>query len=157
MSPKSPIEVRLIENDADFELARQIRHEVFVIEQNVPTEEEFDEYERLSRQFLAIQNGQPVGTCRWRKASDGIKLERFAVAKSARSSGVGSILVSTALSDVDAEIAEPEIFIYLHAQVTAMGLYQKFGFQKVGEMFEECNIQHYKMTKNQINENIAFQ
>ena len=35
--------------------------------------------------------------------------------------------------------------IYLHAQLAAMGLYQKFGFEKVGAQFEEAGIQHFKM------------
>jgi len=35
--------------------------------------------------------------------------------------------------------------VYLHAQLQAISLYERTGFEKVGEMFEECDIQHYRM------------
>jgi predicted GNAT family N-acyltransferase len=35
--------------------------------------------------------------------------------------------------------------LYLHAQISALPLYQKFGFEKEGPAFDECGIRHYKM------------
>ena len=34
---------------------------------------------------------------------------------------------------------------YLHAQVQVVGFYEKVGFKKIGEQFDEVGIMHYKM------------
>ena len=39
-------------------------------------------------------------------------------------------------------------YLYLHAQLTAMGLYAKYGFVETGPMFEEAGIKHFKMVLN---------
>ena len=86
-----------------------------------------------------------MGTARWRITSNGVKLERFAVLADARGQGVGQALVKAVLADIQ---AKPEAALkskYLHAQLSAVPLYSKFGFNKVGDIFEECNIMHYKM------------
>jgi len=144
-----PIQVHFIAHEADFDLAKKIRHQVFVQEQLVSPEDEFDEFEDSSRHFLALQKGNPVGTARWRETEKGIKLERFAVSESARGQGVGSALVKVVLSDIQENIPKKEenVLLYLHSQITAMELYAKFGFEKVGDKFEECAIQHYKMIR----------
>ncbi|MFC5408298.1 GNAT family N-acetyltransferase [Larkinella bovis] len=122
-----------------------IREEVFVKEQHVPKEDEYDEFETLSRHFLAKWDGIPCGTARWRRTSNGIKLERFAVLARYRGKGVGQALVRTVLEDVFSQQPEPIESVYLNAQLSAMPLYAKFGFVAVGPQFEECGIQHYKM------------
>ncbi len=137
------IEVQKVAPDQPlFETVRQIRNTVFVIEQQVPEEEEFDEFEASSAHFLALVDDHPVGASRWRETSEGFKLQRFAVLKEQRKKGVGSALVRAVLEDLPNPTVKP---VYLHAQVEAMPLYLKFGFQKVGEPFQECDIWHYKM------------
>lgn len=125
--------------------AFKIREVVFVVEQEVDPAEEYDEYEDTSTHFLATIDGAPAGTARWRFTKNGVKLERFAVLKEARGKGVGQALVGAVLADIKANPESEGKTKYLHAQLTAMPLYAKFGFEKVGEMFEECNIQHFKM------------
>lgn len=122
-----------------------IREEVFVIEQEVDPSEEYDEFEESSRQFLAKVNGQNAGTARWRFTDKGIKLERFAVLKAQRNKGVGQTLVRAVIDDIASHSESTNKKLYLHAQLDAVPLYAKFGFQKVGDIFEECNIKHYKM------------
>ncbi len=122
-----------------------IREMVFVVEQEVDRAEEYDEFEDTSTHFLARLEGRPVGTARWRFTKNGVKMERFAVLKDARGKGVGQALVAAVLEDVNSTPDAEGKVKYLHAQLTAVSLYSKFGFEKVGEMFEECNIQHYKM------------
>jgi len=122
-----------------------VREAVFVREQRVPAEEEYDEFEDRSRHFLAQADGVPCGTARWRTTSGGVKLERFAVLKPFRGRGVGRSLVRTVLDDVFAQHSPPPGPLYLHAQVPAMPLYAGFGFEAVGDPFDECGIQHYKM------------
>lgn len=123
----------------------KIREEVFVIEQEVDPSEEYDEFEDTSVHFLAKVDDTPAGTARWRFTEKGIKLERFAVIKAFRNRGVGQSLVKAVLDDVAKHPESKNKKLYMHAQLSAIPLYAKFGFDKVGGMFEECNIQHYKM------------
>ncbi|RPA70301.1 GNAT family N-acetyltransferase [Cyclobacteriaceae bacterium YHN15] len=123
----------------------KIREEVFVLEQEVDPAEEYDEFEDISIHFLAKSEGQPAGTARWRFTDKGIKLERFAVLKPMRGKGVGQALVKTVIEDIAANPQSKGKKLYMHAQLDAMPLYEKFGFKRAGEMFEECSILHYKM------------
>jgi predicted GNAT family N-acyltransferase len=118
-----------------------IRQRVFVDEQKVSREEEYDEHEDESVHYLLMVDKQPAGTARWRFTDKGIKLERFAVLPEFRNSGAGSSLVKTVLADV----IPHQKLIYLHAQVAAMNLYKRAGFLPEGELFYEANIPHYKM------------
>ena len=135
------IQIQLITTSDMLQKAFDIRREVFVIEQMVSETEEYDQ-EDVSTHFIALYDGLPVGTARYRTTPNGIKLERFAILKPFRSMGVGSAILQYILKDLSAF----EGLIYLHAQLTAMGLYSKFGFEAIGEQFEEAGIQHYKMT-----------
>ncbi|GAB3767560.1 GNAT family N-acetyltransferase [Spirosoma horti] len=139
------INVLPISTSADLQTAFAIRHNVFVEEQHVDAREEYDEFEESSTHFLARADGTPCGTARWRRTSNGVKLERFAVLADFRGQGVGKALVKAVLDDVFSQQPEPIERIYLHAQVTAMPLYAGFGFVPVGPMFEEAGIRHYKM------------
>lgn len=125
------------------EEAFKIRRKVFVEEQEVDEEEEY-EFEEESQHFIASINGVYVGTARWRQTDKGVKLERFAILKEYRSMGVGSELVKAVIKNIPEEFA----YLYLHAQLTAMGLYAKYGFIEEGPMFEEAGIKHYKMVLN---------
>lgn len=120
-----------------------IRREVFVGEQNCPPELEW-EHEDESTHFLATVDSIPAGASRWRKTDNGYKLERFAVLKQFRGLGVAQQLVKTVLADLPADAN----YIYLNAQLLAIGLYEKFGFVKEGPQFEEAGIQHFKMVKH---------
>lgn len=139
------ISVEKVLSKEQLDIVFKIREEVFVIEQEVDPEEEYDEFEDISIHFLAIVESLPAGTARWRFTDKGIKLERFAVLKPIRGKGVGQALVKAVIEDIDASPQSKGKKLYLHAQLDAMPLYEKFGFKKVGEMFEECNILHYKM------------
>jgi predicted GNAT family N-acyltransferase len=130
----------------DLDAAFTIREKVFVGEQNVPADAEYDQYDRAgtTRHYLARVEGQPAGAARWRPTNHGVKLERFAVLPEFRNQGVGEALVHRVLADVRAE-APDAAQVYMHAQLRAIPLYERNGFRKVGEMFEECDIQHYQM------------
>lgn len=135
------ITVLPIQNQADLDKAFEIRRKVFVEEQQVDAREEYDEFEASSHHYLAYVAATPVATCRWRKTEKGIKLERFAVLAEYRSQGLGSALVQKCLTEIPAT----EKYLYLHAQLTAIGLYRKMGFIAEGDQFSEANILHYKM------------
>jgi predicted GNAT family N-acyltransferase len=141
------IEVHPIKTPQELSQAHKIRHEVFVIEQKVPVEEELDEHEEDSNHCLAYCRKKPCGTARWRYTEQGIKLERFAVQKEFRGRGIGSALVNFVLEEIKNHADSAGKSLYLHAQLDAMPLYYKFGFRKTGKMFSESGIMHYKMVK----------
>ncbi len=137
------IEVTRTEEDDDFDIIFKIRKIVFVQEQNVPEEEEWDEFEHVSKHYIARYNDIPAGTARWRTTLTGdIKLERFAVLQEYRGNGVGEALVRSLLQDVPKRLGTK---IYLHAQIHVETFYKKFGFVSEGEPFEEAGISHVKM------------
>jgi len=142
MPESKKIQVNKVADDASLEKVFAIRREVFVVEQACPPELEW-EFEDESTHFLATVDGEPVGACRWRKTDKGYKLERFAVLQKFRGSGVGQELVKAVLGDLPADAN----YIYMHAQLPAMTLYERFGFEKTGPEFEEAGIRHFKMIK----------
>ncbi len=141
------ITVSKVSAKEDIETVFKIRETVFVREQKVAPEEEYDEFESESIHFLARVGNEPAGTARWRHTDKGIKLERFAVLQPMRGRGVGQALVKAVLDDIDSSPARAGTTLYLHAQLPAVPLYEKFGFMKEGEIFIECNIAHYAMQK----------
>ncbi len=126
---------------SQMQMAWDIRRVVFVIEQECPEDIEW-EFEEESTHYLAFLNGKPVGTARWRRTENGFKLERFAVLKEARNSGVGSSLVKYLLNELSGQTEKK----YLHAQLAAAPLYAKNGFKPEGENFWEAGIEHVKMS-----------
>ena len=143
----SKITVRKVTDKSTLDKVFGIRQEVFVVGQQVPPAEEYDEFEETSIHFLALLDDVPAGTARWRFTDKGIKLERFAVLEEARGKGVGQALVKATLEDIATSEGTTGQYIYLHAQLHAVPLYAKFGFEKVGDIFSECDILHYKMER----------
>src|SRR5437868_5236515 len=92
------------------EIAFDIRRKVFVDEQHVSREEEYDQFETASTHYLVYLDDAAVGTARWRKTNKGIKLERFAVLKEHRNSGAGTVILDQVLEDV-ASLGDQ---VYLH-------------------------------------------
>ena len=134
------IQVKIIESSLDMQASRCIREIVFIQEQEVPADIEYDEFESSATHILATMNGGAVGTARWRHTAKGHKLERFAVLRSARGQGVGEALVKFVLDQID--LAEPA---YLNSQLVALEFYKKLGFVAEGEVFYEANIPHRTM------------
>ena len=123
------------------DVAFEIRRKVFVEEQLVSREEEYDQFENSSTHYLVYLDDVPVGTARWRQTDKGIKLERFAVLKEHRNSGAGTAILNQVLSDVSSLNST----VYLHAQVTAINFYLKADFIIEGNEFTEAGIRHYRM------------
>lgn len=117
-----------------------IRHEVFVVGQNCPAELEY-EFEEESTHFLVIHNNKAIATARHRKTEKGYKLERFAVLQTERGKGYGNLVLNAILKD----LKNFSGLIYMHAQEQVLPFYEKIGFKKEGDIFEEAGIMHYKM------------
>lgn len=124
-----------------FTEACRIREIVFVAEQKVDKRDEFDQFEDECNHYLIVLNNKPIGTARWRTTNDKVKLERFAVLKEYRGEKYGEALLKKVIEDASRERKK----LYLHAQLKAIPFYERQGFQKVGDLFVECDIEHYKM------------
>lgn len=127
----------------DLATVYSIREQVFVLEQQVPRDAEYDAFEGTAKHYLATYKGVPCGAARWRETGKGVKLERFAVLEPFRNKNVGAHLLQEVLKDIKTTHAAHQI--YLHAQLPAVNFYKRHGFVAEGGMFSECDIQHYKM------------
>lgn len=134
------IEKFRFEDKAKIKMSNAIRTKVFIEEQHVEPEIEY-EYEEEGNYYLLFQNDDPVATARWRKTEKGIKLERFAMLKEFRNQGLGKKLLDAVLEDV-VPFGDK---IYLHSQVIAINYYKRSGFVAESEHFWEANIEHVMM------------
>lgn len=136
-----------ITNEKELEQAFNIRKAVFVEEQGVPSEDEFDEFDKLDgrcEHFLAYVKEQAVGTGRLRVVDDYGKLERICILEPYRKLGLGKVIIST-LEEMAAEKGHARV--KLHGQTQAEGFYQKLGYITASEVFMEDGIPHVLMTK----------
>ena len=144
-SDKSAVQTVRVTDLRDLDAAFTIREKVFVEGQGVPATLENDIHDRTdARHYLArAADGTPAGAARWRETEHGVKLERFAVLEGFRNQEIGAALLHAVLADVAAEL--PDAAVYLNAQLRAVPFYERHGFRKEGEVFEEANIKHYRM------------
>lgn len=105
-----------------------IRSAVFLSEQHCPYAEEFDGNDFTATQFLGLINGEPASTCRMRYFADFAKLERVAVRREFRKSGVAAQMIEYAL-----DLCRQKGYrrIYGHAQARLVPFWQKFGFEPI--------------------------
>lgn len=133
--------VHLLDWNTAREPARRIREEVFVREQGVPIEMEWDEWDERCVHALAVgATGETVGT--GRLLPDG-RIGRMAVLRTWREQGVGAAILQALLQRAR-QLSLPEVT--LHAQTYATGFYERFGFIAEGESFMEAGIPHVTMT-----------
>ncbi len=137
------IDIIEISSEEDLEKAFEIRRIVFCDKQKVDAEKEFDGLDDDCRQYLALRNGEAVGTARIRQ--EGVKktkIERVAVLKDKRGAGIGHQLMVRTIEDAKSIGAAK---IAIHAQCHAEEFYIRLGFVQVGDIFEEANIPHIYM------------
>lgn len=119
-----------------------IRREVFVDEQRVPLHEEMDAHDGTATHFLALVDGEAVGTARLRTLPDGTpKAERVAVRAAWRRHGVGRALMRA----LEHAARAPQIV--LNAQLPVVAFYERLGYEAEGPIFDEAGIPHRAMRK----------
>jgi YbgC/YbaW family acyl-CoA thioester hydrolase len=126
------------------EQAREVRTAVFLDEQRIPVEMEWDEHDEGAIHALAHNRlGLAVGTGRLLQHAPGVsRIGRMAVNRVLRGSNVGRALLQ-ALVNAASERGDHEVL--LHAQRSAQGFYARLGFVPRGEPFEEAGIVHIEM------------
>ncbi len=142
MKPLPKISVRPADWHVDRSILRAIREEVFVREQFVPVDMEWDEFDERSHHVMAMVDDVPVGT--GRLLPDG-HIGRMAVLKPWRGHGAGGALL-TSLMNVARELGMRRVV--LNAQIQAMPFYLRHGFQAEGEKFMDAGIPHRRMWRD---------
>ena len=120
-----------------------IRRQVFICEQNVPEELEWDEFDNQAEHVIALNNEEKA-VATGRIKADG-HIGRMAVIKSYRQQGIGSKILLALLHIAHDKKLER---VYLHAQTSAIVFYEKHGFTCNSEEFLDAGIPHKSMYKN---------
>ena len=119
-----------------------LRREVFVWEQKVPEAEEHDEYDLTATHFVAIAEGEVVGTLRLIHLPEHAKIGRVAVRQAFRGRGIAKNLILAAMAHARAEGQER---FYLTAQSDKLGFYESLGFAAFGPEFMDGGMPHRAM------------
>jgi hypothetical protein len=136
-----PFTIRMLDWPGAKPYARLVRERVFIEEQRVPRELEWDEWDAPSEHAVACDaGGASIGTARL--LPDG-RIGRMAVLRAWRGRGVGAGLLAALLGRAR-ERGIPRVT--LHAQTQAADFYRRFGFSERGGEFLEAGIPHVEMT-----------
>ncbi|MFF2484564.1 GNAT family N-acetyltransferase [Paenibacillus sp. NPDC058071] len=136
--------VKQVQTNEDRDAIYQIRKHVFVEEQGVAEDREYDEYEDSSQHVLVLHKGEPVATGRVRSVDGIAKLERICVLSSHRGLGLGKVVVE-ALEDTAKANGWKKA--KLNGQTHAESFYEKLGYKTTSDIFMEEGIPHVTMTK----------
>ncbi|MER7855926.1 GNAT family N-acetyltransferase [Streptomyces bacillaris] len=141
--------------ESDLAACFQVRKDVFVGEQDVPEEIEYDAYDATAVHVLAVAaDGTALGTGRLlhgevaaAKTGGDLtvgSLGRLAVTRQARGLGVGAALVRA----IEEEAARLGLTaVDLHAQTHALGFYERLGYVAYGPEFPDAGIPHRAMRR----------
>jgi YbgC/YbaW family acyl-CoA thioester hydrolase len=126
--------------------AARIRTDVFVDEQRIPAELEWDEADAGALHAVARNRlGQALATGRLLQPRPGVaQIGRMAVHRALRGSGLGRQVL---LALVAAALARGDGEVLLHAQRSAEDFYAGLGFTPRGEPFDEAGISHIEMVR----------
>lgn len=155
MTGTGDLTVRVAEDPADREACFAVRKEVFVREQGIDEDIEYDAHDAVALHVIAVAaDGVPVGTGRLLHGAPAQQatgagpdvglLGRLAVARSARRGGVGAALVR---GIEDAARGLGLTAVDLHAQTHALGFYERLGYAAYGPEFQDAGIPHRAMRR----------
>ena len=148
----SEVQIAPVKGEGDLMQALAIREIVFIEEQSVPAHLERDDDDAKAFHLLAIQDGHAIGTGRLVELTAPPEGEqgkwgrvgRMAVLQAARKHGIGAKL----LVALETEARRKKIQgIMLHAQLSAMDFYKRYGYEPHGAVFEEAGMPHLEMKK----------
>ena len=128
----------------EVQAAMRLRYRVFCEEQGVDLAAEQDGRDPEALQLVALEDGRVLGTCRV-LLDDGLaRLGRMAVERGHRGRGVGGAL----LAQADRAMRDSgAVKMCLHAQTGSRGVYERAGYEPMGEEFMEEGIEHVAMEK----------
>lgn len=136
--------VEIVTTKEQLQDAFSVRRLVFVEEQQVPEEEEIDQYDDECIHFVLYNQEMPIGAGRFRNL-DGIgKVERICVLSSCRGTGAGKLIM-----DKIEQYAKQNNYsaLKLNAQTQAIPFYSKLGYEIISDEFMDAGIPHRTMKK----------
>ena len=119
-----------------------LRREVFVWEQKVPEAEEHDADDMTATHFVAVAEGEVVGTLRLIALPEHVKIGRVAVRQAFRGRGIARQMMLAAMAHARAQRSDR---FYLTAQTDKVALYEKLGFVAFGGEFQDGGMPHRAM------------
>jgi predicted GNAT family N-acyltransferase len=122
---------------------KNIREQVFIQEQKVTPELEWDGMDEKAMHFLVFKDEEAIGCARAIVLKNYMQLGRMAVLKKYRGIGVGSALLEKAI--VTAKLNQLSS-IHISAQCKALDFYVKFGFEVMSDIYLDAEILHRDMT-----------
>ena len=127
-------------------LASPLRTEVFVHEQKVPPEMEWDHDDETALHAVALNRmGMPLATGRLLQHAPGVaRIGRMAVKKQMRGSALGHRVLQALMN---AAKDRGDTHVVLHAQCSAEDFYKRAGFEPHGAVFEEAGMAHIEMRR----------
>jgi ElaA protein len=137
------VTIREMKDGSDFAICMAIRMEVFVREQNVPIDVEMDDLDATATHYIATVDGAPSATARTRVENGVGYIERVAVRKEKRGTGVGRELMEHLIKRLRNHPQAKTIEI--SAQTYALPFYEKLGFVAEGDEYMDAGIPHKKM------------
>jgi len=143
---RSMVEVRVGSWDELGRDASAIRSAVFIDEQKIPAEMEWDEADAGCVHAVAYNRfGRPLATGRLLPHVPGVaKIGRMAVGRAMRGSGVGRHVLEALMKQARAQGDHEAV---LHAQISAAAFYLRAGFTTRGPQFDEAGIPHVEMVR----------
>jgi YbgC/YbaW family acyl-CoA thioester hydrolase len=141
---ESVVDLKLGTWEALKDLAAPLRTEVFVEEQEIPQDLEWDEHDVKALHALVVNKlGQPVATGRLLQPQPKIaQIGRMAVSKPLRGGSLGRMVMD---AFIEAARKRGDHEVILHAQCSAEGFYRRMGFKAHGEVFQDAGIDHIEM------------
>ena len=119
-----------------------IREKVFIEEQKVTPQLEWDGRDEEAIHFLAYQDEKAIGCARAFVIENHMQLGRMAVLKEYRNNGIGSFLIEKAITTAKLNQLSK---ISISAQCHAINFYKKFGFEVTSEIYLDAGISHQDM------------
>lgn len=132
----------------DLDRCLAIRHDVFVLGQNVPAELEQDGLEDECLHYMALLNETPVATARVMPLEGKFKFQRVAVLESHRGQGFGAELMRFMMADLIAQNDSGDRVFFLSSQVSAIPFYEQLGFGVCSDIYMDAGIEHRDMERS---------
>lgn len=140
---KNNLKVEIVKWIDDHAQLKNIREKVFIQEQKVTPELEWDGMDEKAIHFLVFKDEEAIGCARAIVIKSQMQLGRMAVLKEYRGQGAGSTLIEKAI--VTAKLKQLS-GIHISAQCNAINFYVKFGFEVMGDTYLDAEILHRDMT-----------
>jgi predicted GNAT family N-acyltransferase len=142
---ENKLKIEIVKWIDEYELLTMIREKVFIEEQEVTSQLEWDGMDKDAIHFLAFKDKKGVGCARAFVIQNRMQLGRLAVLREYRGEGIGSALIETAITLAKLNQLSG---IYISAQCHAIDFYKKFGFEVTSDIYLDAEIPHRDMKLN---------